>query len=442
MDPFKDIFSFLNNTDDVKEKNEVQNFPDNNKVKRCKPCEDRVVPNECTHIKQGKTRGKKTIGKYSCVNCEFTSDQWTNLKGHNEIVHLKVKHYRCSVCFRETYYRTHLEYHIRQNHKGEQHRVLIIDCPLCDKNEKHEMCVKRPKTMIQYNRKNGKSRNSRKQDWKDREEIKGDLKCLIKGGLKCLAPDCTYVTDLQASITKHYHFKHIDRLVYSCNICSYRGYNARCVRKHQLANHRGDQEARVVGMGCQPCEKNIEHKRHLLIARPFEYGKCFLCKNGVKHSEHEFTIVRTNSGPNPEGYTEECSICGIKLKNLKFQIQHYQKEHPNDRIFKCKDCKYATNYLPNLNTHTSSKHEQKVWQCSHCSYNTTWKNTFLMHMRSVHSLFQKKSKNSVESEAQPILCDDCGFSTFNQNQFNSHKLANCKKGFYNSISKYNKRYKK
>ena len=32
---------------------------------------------------------------------------------------------------------------------------------------------------------------------------------------------------------------------------------------------------------------------------------------------------------------------------------------------------------------------------------------------------------SVETEAHPILCDDCGFSTFNQKQFNAHKQANC-----------------
>ena len=84
-----------------------------------------------------------------------------------------------------------------------------------------------------------------------------------------------------------------------------------------------------------------------------------------------------------------------------------------------------TNYLPNLNTHASSKHEKKVRQCSHCSYNTTWNTLFLEHMRSAHGLFQKKSKYSVESEAHPILCDDCGFSTFNQEQFNAHKLNGC-----------------
>ena len=123
----------------------------------------------------------------------------------------------------------------------------------------------------------------------------------------------------------------------------------------------------------------------------------------------------------------ECSICGIQLIDRKSLalVKHYQTEHPYDKIFNCKDCKYATNYLPNLNTHASSKHEKKVRQCSLCSYNTTWNTSFLEHMRYAHGLFQKKSKNFVESETHPILCDDCGFSSYNQKQFNGHKLANC-----------------
>ena len=117
----------------------------------------------------------------------------------------------------------------------------------------------------------------------------------------------------------------------------------------------------------------------------------------------------------------QCSICKIKLSSVKERFQHYQKEHPGDKIFNCKDCKYATNYLPNLNTHRSSIHEKKVRQCAHCAYNTTWNTSFHEHMRGAHGLFQKKSKHSVESEGEPILCDDCGFSTFNKKHFNSHK---------------------
>ena len=112
--------------------------------------------------------------------------------------------------------------------------------------------------------------------------------------------------------------------------------------------------------------------------------------------------------------------------NRKLHVLHYQEEHPKEKIFNCKECKYATNYLSNLNTHTSSIHEKKMRQCPHCSYNTTWNSSFLEHMRSAHSSFKKKGKHFVESEGEPILCDDCGFSTFNQKHFNAHKQAACR----------------
>ena len=51
-------------------------------------------------------------------------------------------------------------------------------------------------------------------------------------------------------------------------------------------------------------------------------------------------------------------------------------------------------------------------------------------MRNKHGFFQRKTKNSEENVSQTILCDDCGFSTFNQKQFNAHKLANCKNVTY------------
>ena len=121
----------------------------------------------------------------------------------------------------------------------------------------------------------------------------------------------------------------------------------------------------------------------------------------------------------------DCLICGIKLVSKKFQIHHFNKEHQNDRIFNCKDCNYATNYLPNLNTHVSAMHEKKVRQCSHCSFNTTWNTSFHEHMRFAHAFFKKKLKPSDENKSQPVLCDDCGFSTFSQKQFNAHKLVNC-----------------
>ena len=55
-----------------------------------------------------------------------------------------------------------------------------------------------------------------------------------------------------------------------------------------------------------------------------------------------------------------------------------------------------------------------------------WNQSFHSHMREIHGYFQKKTKNNSEkSTDQPILCVDCGFSTFNENQLLKHREASC-----------------
>ena len=350
----------------------------------------------------------RTKGKHKCTekNCDFASDYRVNVQNHIENEHSGILKFKCYICDYKSYYKHLVARH--QKTTSHKNKILRIGCTLCDEDVFHTA-----------------HSNNRRRQTMGKES---------KGHLKCLAPACTFATDVKKNLCAHFHLAHTDtdKLVYSCNLCSYKSSTGKCIKKHQNVIHRG-KKAKVIANGCEDCEKNIEHKRHKLTARPFDYGICLLCKDGVEHSEHEITTVHSNGTQGWKGIGDinkdrnigECSICGIRLLHNKFHVQHYQKEHPNDRIFNCKDCKYATNYLPNLNTHASSKHEKKVRQCSHCSYNTTWNTSFLEHMRSAHGLFQKKTKHSVESETQPILCDDCGFSTFNQKQFNAHKLANC-----------------
>ena len=90
--------------------------------------------------------------------------------------------------------------------------------------------------------------------------------------------------------------------------------------------------------------------------------------------------------------------------------------------------------LPNLVYHRDSKHMKKVFQCSYCPFNTTWQQCLHGHMRAAHGYFRYKTKhNSERSEGQPILCDDCGFSTFNENQYQEHKEASCQTPVFKRI---------
>ena len=72
-----------------------------------------------------------------------------------------------------------------------------------------------------------------------------------------------------------------------------------------------------------------------------------------------------------------------------------------------------------------------------------WNQSFHSHMREIHGYFQKKTKNNSEkSTDQPILCDDCGFSTFNENQLLKHREASCQSLVFNRNRTRARRMKK
>ena len=206
---------------------------------------------------------------------------------------------------------------------------------------------------------------------------------------KCTEENCRFEAGKKQYLKNHIASVHI-KGKWKCNICDYNSHLKSHVKIHQKSRSHIDKEVTVLR---------------------------------VDYPEGEEKKV---SGKTRKNYNEiyKCTVCGGILKSYRTRIAHYKKEHPNDRIFNCMDCKYATNYLPNMKNHTDSIHEKKVRQCPHCSYNSTWQCSLLEHMRNVHGVFQNKSKYR---DGQPILCDDCGFSTFNKKQFNSHKLAACHK---------------
>ena len=418
----------------------------------CKECEENIDGHKCgididVLQKEDLVKNDTLAEKLNCLICEFSSDD-RGMILHNQQVHQNLLRYECAECGFRAFYRKSMKVHMKLKHRLDilNAAFLYLYCTLCIEEVDHEehQYTKTEKKVIKVkvSKLKKRRRKSHKEKKKTTKSEAGKLRKKeregIKGTLKCLEPACTYETDSKQNLTAHHNYTH--KFCYSCNLCSFINTSIGRVKIHQEAVHRVE-EAKVVAIGCKRCEENIEHNRHTFPAKPFNYGHCLLCRDGVQHSEHEFTTVKSNmiqrrrsvkteilfqeGEIHRERNTLECSICGIKLLNRKLQREHYQKEHPRNKIFNCKDCKYGTNFLPNLNTHASSKHEKKVRQCSLCSYNTTWNTSFLEHMRSAHGLFQKKTKHSVEMTAQPILCDDCGFSTFNQKQFNDHKLAAC-----------------
>ena len=152
---------------------------------------------------------------------------------------------------------------------------------------------------------------------------------------------------------------------YGCNLCDYKTYYIQHIKVHQKGKLHQNQSSKIVHILCQMCEDNVEH------------------------TDHSYIVVQVQTPPNPiimkkntnTSSNVACLECSEICNSNRDRINHYKDKHPGINIYKSNNCKYSSNYLPNLNVHVSAKHEKTVMNCTMCTYTSTSKVGFLFHMR-------------------------------------------------------------
>ena len=130
---------------------------------------------------------------------------------------------------------------------------LYLNCSLCIEevdHEEHQYTKTEKKVMkVKVSKLKKKRRKSHKEKKKTIKSESGKLRKKeregIKGTLKCLEPGCTYVTDSKPNITAHHNWSHTHKFYYSCNLCSFIKPSIGRVKIHQEAVHMIE-EAKVV----------------------------------------------------------------------------------------------------------------------------------------------------------------------------------------------------
>ena len=119
-----------------------------------------------------------------------------------------------------------------------------------------------------------------------------------------------------------------------------------------------------------------------------------------------------------------CKFSFLTTGNRKLAAKHMKSEHPKERLFKCDECDYGSNWRNNIRMHKDGKHRTSKLVCTKCKYASFWMPAFLYHKRTVHGIFKYKS-NSREAPkpCQTKLCDLCGFQTNNDKtmKINNHQ---------------------
>ena len=397
---FNLIFPFLQAKSPVNAvniKDQLGNDPTNGEDFNIQPCMVRLQKlkwiggsklNEKTKTKTRKPKkwDRGPIVKYLCSSCDFQSLYRYSVKKHQEQDHKKQQcrvlmigcvkcqegqehkrcgnnngrnrgrnkskddRFLCNSCDYKSHYRQSVTSHQKLSHKdeGQVNKVLKIGCQNCEQNVSHKRC--------------GSHHN---------ENLRGKVKSRKGGNYKC--DECEFSTVLEESLLNHVQHHHLKIVRYSCSACGFKHFHRPAVISHQRDRCSGGDSARVLQIGCQPCEENQEHQHHN--------------RNRLKKKDWNIRC--------------DYRLCDYRTVKQKWLEAHIQRVHVSKKTFSCPDC----------------------------SYETFFKSALLRHCGNVHG-GEQKSVRRISRGARPIIrtrknyqvkCPTCPFKTCSLELLEAHR---------------------
>ena len=315
-----------------------------------------------------------------CSFCPYMATRKENLVIHIAKIHEKIWRYKCSLCDFSSYGNNQVQDHQRRRHYDEkQAKVVPITCEDCDKKVSHENCPRKRK--IKHH--GIKTENQ----YKEKE-------------YKCDEAGCDVTAMTLCYLVRHKKMVHLGIKKYRCSQCDYRAYEKYHVQQH-CKRHK-DLLAVPLRIGCSLCidETQCDHRKK-------------------ETKEYTPKKVKELKKSKDRKKTYLCKICKFPtpFDTVKLRRSHYRQMHPGQFIYKCAECSYGSNYFQHLREHRNSKHEKISFTCHQCEYNTIRRSSLLRHLRDQHGTVVYESKNNSK---EPILCEDCGYSSCSYLLFKSH----------------------
>ena len=143
------------------------------------------------------------------------------------------------------------------------------------------------------------------------------------------------------------------------------------VTVHFFQNKFNEEHDGLVKYGCNACQ--------------FKALKYAALKKHAKREHNGTKDLIINFGREIRKTKElSCRVCSQIIKDHRLLRAHFKIEHPEEKVFKCSfsGCGYGSEWLPNINTHMSAKHEKREQKCDRCDYKSVWRQSFLEQKKS------------------------------------------------------------
>ena len=169
-------------------------------------------------------------------------------------------------------------------------------------------------------------------------------------------PDCSFTTDWNSKLKKHYDAVHRKLRPFQCKECDYKAYN-----RSRLTQHVKTVHLQLKPFRCDSCEYSTSRRDHLKdhiknAHLKMKRHKCDVdgCEMRFKGKVELISHQRTVHGI---GELEQCELCDFKAGTKNMMKKHIIKYHNNDENnFKCDLCTYSTPFEDDLSKHKNRRH--------------------------------------------------------------------------------------
>ena len=384
---------------------------------------------------------------FQCGECHFSSDTELNLRNHIiDNVHRNVLRFSCNVCDFKSFYKNYVKRHVLKVHNiekdtknfinkigGEDDGVIRFKCNLCDYKSYYKRYVKKHQAC---------SHDGEKQE----------------------------IIDINRSNTDTSQRENPIDPRFGCNLCDKKSRKSVTIRKHQAKFHPDD-NFKVVKIGdkkekkreivkieekkekkekiqCSICSMEFESQRQTILHYKQEHPqdklfKCRTCNFGSNSSQNlKFHEERHKEGAKSVDIkVNPCFVCNVECETKNKRLEHYRREHPTERIFKCRICDYGSNKISSFKVHEKrhgrekklkldeechlckkkfqyfiekqahyrSEHPtEKIFSCEFCDFGSNRKGNFKHHMEHIHVDGMKSvSKKIVRVKLNGAQLNNC-----------------------------------
>ena len=262
--------------------------------------------------------------------CDKKFHQKSNLKAHNDVVHLKSKSISCDICSKMFYNLSQLRSHMEQ-HGPDKHV-----CEHCS----------------------GKFSSSKSL----REHIK------FKHSDSDVLPTCTVchkTFSTPQNLKSHFSRVHMQERNFVCNTCG-RGF----FEKAQLETHLSSHESVTTNLECDVCHLRFKNKKTLYYHKKRSHNPenkihiCYQCGKSYADSHHLNRHMESHGQK-----SSFCKICGKSFQSDQKVKAHIKKVHEkwrksNEMSQKCVECSKTFGNFGSMKRHLKEVHKMTTTEAN------------------------------------------------------------------------------